>query len=73
MFILAKILSFTAMMINRIAVQLKTKNKVRAYFAGIFDLFVISSTDGEVLWISQMFVEEYRKYGIFFKLIEKLK
>lgn len=32
------------------------------------------ANDGEVLWISQMFVEEeYRKYGIFFKLIEKLK
>ena len=30
--------------------------------------------DGEVLWISQMFVEEeYRKYGVFFKLIEKLR
>lgn len=32
------------------------------------------ASDGEVLWISQMFVEEeYRKYGIFFKLIEKLR
>ncbi len=32
------------------------------------------ANDGEVLWISQMFVEEkYRKYGIFFKLIEKLR
>ncbi len=32
------------------------------------------ANDGEVLWISQMFVEEeYRKYGVFFKLIEKLK
>lgn len=30
--------------------------------------------DGEVLWISQMFVEEkYRKYGVFFKLIKKLR
>lgn len=30
--------------------------------------------DGEVLWISQMFVEEeYRKFGVFFKLIEKLR
>lgn len=30
--------------------------------------------DGEVLWISQMYVEEeYRKYGVFFKLIEKLR
>lgn len=30
--------------------------------------------DGEVLWISQLFVEEeYRKYGVFFKLIEKLR
>lgn len=32
------------------------------------------ANDGEILWISQMFVEEkYRKYGIFFKLIEKLR
>lgn len=32
------------------------------------------ANDGEVLWISQMFVEEeYRKQGIFFKLIEKLR
>ena len=32
------------------------------------------ANDGEILWISQMYVEEeYRKYGIFFKLIEKLK
>lgn len=32
------------------------------------------ANDGEVLWISQMFIEEeYRKYGVFFKLIEKLK
>lgn len=32
------------------------------------------ANDGEVLWISQMFVEEkYRKYGIFFKLINALK
>lgn len=32
------------------------------------------ANDGQVLWISQMFVEEeYRKYGIFFKLIEALK
>ena len=32
------------------------------------------ANDGEVLWISQMFVEEeYRKYGVFFKLIGKLK
>jgi len=32
------------------------------------------ANDGEVLWISQMFVEEkYRKYGVFFKLIENLK
>lgn len=32
------------------------------------------ANDGEVLWISQMYVEEeYRKYGIFFKLIEKLR
>ena len=29
------------------------------------------ANDGEVLWISQMFVEqEYRKCGVFFKLIE---
>lgn len=32
------------------------------------------ANDGEVLWISQMFVEEaYRKKGIFFALIQKLK
>ena len=32
------------------------------------------ANDGEVLWISQMFVErEYRKFGVFFKLIEKLR
>lgn len=32
------------------------------------------ANDGEVLWISQMFVEEeYRKCGIFFRLIEKLR
>ena len=32
------------------------------------------ANDGEILWISQMFVEEkYRKYGIFFKLIQELK
>ncbi len=32
------------------------------------------ANDGEVLWISQMFVkEEYRKYGIFFKMIKALK
>lgn len=32
------------------------------------------ANDGEVLWISQMFVEEeYRKCGVFFKLIEKLR
>ena len=32
------------------------------------------ANDGEVLWISQMFIEkEYRKYGVFFKLIKELK
>lgn len=32
------------------------------------------ANDGQVLWISQMYVEEeYRKYGVFFKLIEKLR
>lgn len=32
------------------------------------------ANDGEVLWISQMFVEkEYRKYGVFFRLVEKLR
>ncbi len=32
------------------------------------------ASDGEILWISQMFVEpEYRKYGVFFKLISKLR
>ena len=32
------------------------------------------ANDGEVLWISQMFVEEeYRKYCVFFKLIGKLR
>lgn len=32
------------------------------------------TSDGQVLWISQMFVEpEYRKQGIFFKLLAKLR
>ena len=32
------------------------------------------ASDGQVLWISQMYIEqEYRKYGIFFKLIKKLR
>ena len=32
------------------------------------------ASDGQVLWISQMYVkEEYRKYGIFFKLIKQLR
>ena len=32
------------------------------------------ANDGQVLWISQMFVEEeYRKHGVFFKLIEALR
>lgn len=32
------------------------------------------ANDGQVLWISQMFVEEeYRKYGVFFKLIQALR
>ena len=32
------------------------------------------ANDGQVLWISQMFIEEkYRKYGVFFKLIQKLR
>ena len=32
------------------------------------------ASDGEVLWISQMYIEpEYRKRGIFFKLISKLR
>ena len=32
------------------------------------------ASDGEILWISQMFIEpEYRKKGIFFKLISKLR
>lgn len=32
------------------------------------------ASDGQVLWISQMFVEEkYRKHGIFFKLISQLR
>ena len=32
------------------------------------------ASDGEVLWISQMYIEpEYRKYGVFFKLISKLR
>lgn len=31
------------------------------------------ASDGQVLWISQMYIEpEYRKQGIFFKLISKL-
>ena len=32
------------------------------------------ASDGNVLWISQMFIEpEYRKFGVFFKLISKLR
>ena len=32
------------------------------------------ASDGQVLWISQMIIEpQYRKYGIFFKLISKLR
>lgn len=32
------------------------------------------ANDGQVLWISQMFVEEeYRKYGVFFKLMQALR
>ena len=32
------------------------------------------ANDGEVLWISQMFIEEeYRNKGIFIKLIKKLR
>ena len=32
------------------------------------------ANDGEVLWISQMFVEqEYRKCGVFFKIMQKLR
>jgi GNAT superfamily N-acetyltransferase len=32
------------------------------------------ASDGQVLWISQMYIkEEYRKYGIFFKLINRLR
>lgn len=32
------------------------------------------ANDGEVLWISQMFIEpEYRKKGVFFAIIQKLK
>ena len=32
------------------------------------------ASDGNVLWISQMFIEpKYRKFGVFFKLISKLR
>ena len=32
------------------------------------------ASDGEVLWISQMYIKpEYRKLGVFFKLISKLR
>ncbi len=32
------------------------------------------ASDGQILWISQMYIkEEYRKYGIFFKLIKELR
>lgn len=32
------------------------------------------ASDGQILWISQMFIEEeYRKKGIFFRLISKLR
>ena len=36
--------------------------------------FFYWANDGPVLWISQMYIkEEYRKYGIFFKIINKLR
>ena len=36
--------------------------------------YLYLASDGEILWISQMFIEpEYRKKGIFFKLISKLR
>lgn len=32
------------------------------------------ASDGQIIWISQMYIEpEYRKYGVFFKLISKLR
>jgi GNAT superfamily N-acetyltransferase len=32
------------------------------------------ANDGQVLWVSQMYIkQEYRKCGVFFKLINKLK
>ena len=32
------------------------------------------ANDGQVLWVSQMYIkEEYRKYGVFFKIIDKLR
>lgn len=36
--------------------------------------FLYWANDGEVLWISEMFVEkDYRKNGVFFRLIQKLR
>lgn len=36
--------------------------------------YVYWANDGKVLWISQMYVDEkYRKKGVFFKLMKKLK
>jgi len=36
--------------------------------------YVYWASDGEVLWISQMYIEpEYRKQGVFFKLVSKLR
>ena len=37
-------------------------------------LVINRNEDGEILWISQMYIEpEYRKKGVFFKLISKLR
>ena len=36
--------------------------------------YVYWASDGEVLWISQMYIEPaYRKQGVFFKLVSKLR
>ena len=37
-------------------------------------LVINRNEDGEILWISQMYIEpEYRKQGVFFKLVSKLR
>ena len=36
--------------------------------------YIYWASDGQVLWISQMYIEkDYRKHGVFFKLLRKLR